>query len=290
MHAIKTNRKYQDSLFRVIFGREEHKHWLLELYNALNNSSHQCIDDLTLTTIDDVVYIKMKNDVSFLIDSQMNLFEHQSTFNPNMPLRGLLYFSQLYQEHLTSRQVSLFSSVLRKIPTPQFVVFYTGDKDLPDRSVLKLSEAFEVPCKEGEFEWTCTVINLNQNHNKTLQKNCKPLYDYCRFIEKVKQNKKDGQSLEKAADTAVDWAISENLLDGFFRRERSQIMGFYLAEFDQEVYEKNVYQDGWEEGARDNAISAARNLLQMNLCTPEQLAKALGLPLEEVLALQKEMS
>ena len=290
MLAIKTNRKYQDSLFRVIFGREEHKHWLLELYNALNNSSHQNIDDLTLTTIDDVVYIKMKNDVSFLIDSQMNLFEHQSTFNPNMPLRGLLYFSQLYQEHLTSRQVSLFSSVLRKIPTPQFVVFYTGDKDLPDRSVLKLSEAFEVPCKDGEFEWTCTVINLNQNHNKTLQKNCKPLYDYCRFIEKVKQNKKDGLSLEKAADAAVDWAISENLLDGFFRRERSQIMGFYLAEFDQEVYEKNVYHDGWEEGARDNAISAARNLLKMNLGTPEQIAQAQGLSLEEVLALQKEMA
>ena len=174
------------------------------------------------------------------------------------------------------------------------MVFYTGDKDLPDRSILKLSEAFEVPCKDGEFEWTCTVINLNQNHNKTLQKNCKPLYDYCRFIEKVKQNKKAGQSLEKAADTAVDWAISENLLDGFFRRERSQIMGFYLAEFDQEVYEKNVYQDGYnegrEEGARDTKISAARNLLQMNLGTPEQIAQAQGLPLEEVLALQKEMA
>ncbi len=296
MLQLKTNRKYQDSLFRVIFGREEHKHWLLELYNALNNSNHQNLDDLTLTTIDDVVYIKMKNDVSFLIDSQMNLFEHQSTFNPNLPLRGLFYFSQLYQEHLSSRQISLFTSALRKIPTPQFVVFYTGDKILPDRSVLKLSEAFEVPCKEGEFEWTCSVINLNPNHNKALQKNCKPLYDYSRFVEKVKVNKNSGMPLEKAADTAVDWAISENLLDGLFRRERSQIMGFYLAEFDQEVYEKNVYQDGYndgvtegrEEGARETKITAARNLLRMNVLSPEQIARAQGLPLEEVVALKNE--
>ena len=292
MQELRTNRKYQDSLFRVIFGREEHKHWLLQLYNALNNSNHQNVDELTLTTIDDVVYIKMKNDVSFLIDSQMNLFEHQSTFNPNMPLRGLLYFSQLYQEHLSSNQISLFSSALRRIPTPRFVVFYTGDKDLPDRTVLRLSDAFEVPSKEGEFEWTCSVINLNPNHNKALQKNCKPLYDYIRFVEKVKVNRKSGMPLEKAADTAVDWAVSENLLDGFFRRERSQIMGFYLAEFDQEVYEKNVYQDGYndgmEEGARDKAISAARNLLHLNVLSPEQIAQAQGLSLEEVLALQKE--
>ena len=293
MQTLRTNGKYQDSLFRVIFGREEHKHWLLSLYNALNDSHYENVDDLTLTTIDDVVYLKMKNDVSFLIDSQMNLFEHQSTWNPNMPLRGLFYFSQLYQEHLSSRQISLFTSALRKIPTPQFVVFYTGEKKLPDRTILKLSDAFEVPCKEGEFEWTCSVINLNPNHNKALQKNCKPLYDYSRFVEKVKVNKNSGMPLEKAADTAVDWAISENLLDGLFRRERSQIMGFYLAEFDQEVYKKNVYQDGYndgvEEGARDTKIADARSLLQMNVLSPEQIALALRLPFEEVQALKNEL-
>lgn len=90
------NRKYQDTLFRTIFGREEHKPWLLELYNALNDSNYQNIDDLALTTIEDVVYIKMKNDVSFLLDSRMNLYEHQSSYNPNMPLRGFFYFAKLY--------------------------------------------------------------------------------------------------------------------------------------------------------------------------------------------------
>ena len=208
-------------------------------------------------------------------------------------LRGLLYFSQLYQEYLTSKEISLFSSSLKKIPTPQFIVFYTGKKELPDCSVLKLSDAFEVPVTEENFEWTCIVLNLNSDHNKELNKKCKPLYDYCRFVEKVKLNREDGMSLDKAIENAVDWATKENLLEGFFKRERSQIMGFYLAEFDEEVYKKNVYQDGLadgrEEGARENALQNARNALKMGL-TPDQVSQITGLSSAEILTLKNELT
>lgn len=284
------NRKYQDTLFRTIFGREEHKPWLLELYNALNDSNYQNLDDLTLTTIENVVYIKMKNDVSFLLDSRMNLFEHQSSYNPNMPLRGFFYFAKLYQNYVTTNDISVYNSTLKKIPTPEYIVFYTGDdKKLDFITELKLTDAFEIPRSDKKFEWTCKVINLTSEKGKELNKKCKPLYDYCSFIAKVKQNRKDGMTLGEAINQAVDWAIEENLLDGLFKRERSQIMGDVLTEFDEELFLRTNFQDGKEEGARETALKNARNLLQMNLGTPEQIAQATELPLQEILALKNSL-
>ncbi|MCI6983283.1 MAG: Rpn family recombination-promoting nuclease/putative transposase [Treponema porcinum] len=95
------NRQYQDRLFKAIFGREEHKDWLLSLYNALNGSSYTDPSAIEINTIEGIIYVTMKNDISFLIDSQLNLYEQQSSYNPNMPLRGLMYFAELYQKHLT---------------------------------------------------------------------------------------------------------------------------------------------------------------------------------------------
>ena len=71
------NRQYQDRLFKAIFGREEHKDWLLSLYNALNGSSYTDPSDIEINTIEGIIYVTMKNDISFLIDSQLNLYEHK---------------------------------------------------------------------------------------------------------------------------------------------------------------------------------------------------------------------
>ena len=143
--SFKANREYKDRLFKAIFGRdsEQSKRWRLDLYNALNGTSYTDPDALSLTTIENVIYITMKNDISFLIGSQMNLFEQQSSFNPNMPLRGLMYFAQLYQMYLSRQEKDLFGTTLVKIPTPSFIVFYNGDRKLPDVSYQKLSDAFE---------------------------------------------------------------------------------------------------------------------------------------------------
>ena len=82
--GIGGNRKHKDTLFRKIFGTEEHKNYLLSLYNAVNHSEYSNIDDLQLITLDDVLFVSMKNDVAFLFECEMNLYEHQSTLNPNM--------------------------------------------------------------------------------------------------------------------------------------------------------------------------------------------------------------
>ncbi|MBQ2313555.1 MAG: hypothetical protein II187_01470, partial [Treponema sp.] len=192
LNPPKPKREYKDRLFKAIFGRdtEESKRWRLDLYNALNGTNYTDPDALTLTTIENVIYITMKNDISFLIGSQMNLYEQQSSFNPNMPLRGLMYFAQLYQMNLSERGEDLFGSRLVTIPAPSFVVFYNGDKKLSDVSKLRLSDAFEPAGSTEGFEWTATVINIGGNHSEGLQKKCKSLYAYCSYVNRVKQNLK----------------------------------------------------------------------------------------------------
>ena len=137
-------RNYKDTLFRMIFGRENEQsaRWRMELYNALSGKNHTNPADLELTTIENVIYITTKNDLSFLVYSQMTLYEQQSTVNKNMPLRGLMYFAQLYQMYVKKQKKDLFGELV-KIPAPQYVVFYNGDTNKPDRYKMKLSEAFD---------------------------------------------------------------------------------------------------------------------------------------------------
>ena len=279
---MKQNREYKDRLFKFIFGRdcEESKRWLLSLYNALNGSNYTDTSELTLTTIENIIYITMKNDVSFLIDNQMTLYEQQSSFNPNMPLRGLMYFAELYQIYLSRKHKALFSSKLVKIPSPRFIVLYNGGINKDDVIKLKLSDSFEVPDTSGEFEWTATMININRGHNETLQKNCKPLYDYCRYVSRVKENLKSF-SLSETVNEAVDFAIRENLLDGFFKKQKMEILNMSLTEFDQEEYDYIRRQEGYEDGSHDAKLETARTALGMNLSL-EQIIQLTGLSEEEI--------
>lgn len=98
---MQTNSKHKDRLFRFIFGNPEHKEWTLSLYNAINGSNYTNPEDIEFNTIDDIIYMGMKNDVSFLIMHVMNLREHQSSLNPNMPIRFFLHAGQLYDKYMT---------------------------------------------------------------------------------------------------------------------------------------------------------------------------------------------
>ncbi len=283
------NPKYKDSLFRKVFGAEDKRsaRWRLELYNALSGKNHTNPEDLEITTLENVIYIKIKNDVSFLVDSQMNLWEHQSTLNPNMPLRGLLYFAVLYQKHLLNTDEALFTTKLVKVPAPQYVVFYNGDNDAEDANKLRLSDAFINFDSQGDFEWTATMININKNHNQSLHKNCKALYDYCSFVDRIKNNIKSGMVKEAAIDEAIEWGIKQNLLEGFIKEQRAEVRMDLLTEFDQEQYDRIRRREGFEEGiisgTQQKAIEAALLLIKKYKATPESAAKDMNAPLELVL-------
>ena len=280
----------RDRLFKAIFGRntDESKKWRLDLYNALRGTNYTNPDALEINTIENVIYLTMRNDISFLVDSQMTLFEQQSTYNPNMPLRGLMYFAQLYQMHLSKSGKTLYHSKLVKIPNPKFIVFYNGGKETADVEYLRLSDAFETDNKNCDFEWTAEMININPGHNETLQKNCKALYNYTQYISRISENKKKGLSGIDAVNEAVDWAIKENLLDGFFKIQKEEILAMSLTEFNAEEVIQDVKAEGIAEGAENAKLEAAQNFLKEG-DSPEKIARCTGLSLEKVLELKKEL-
>ena len=298
-----TKRTFRDTLFRSIYsGKDDRsKRWLLSLYNALSDKNYTDISALEITTIDDVIYVTMKNDLSFLINSEMHLFEQQSTVNPNMPLRGLIYFSQLYQKEVAKRNLDIFGRARIKIPSPKFVVFYNGKQEQDDIVKYRLSDLFELKDESREFEWTATVININKNHNESLQKKCESLYHYCVFVDRVKANLDKRMEPEDAINEAVDFAIKGNFLEGYFKEQRMNIVGNLLTEFNQEDYDRNRraegYEDGYDdgraigrsEGERQNAIANAKNFLSETDLSPEKIAKCCSLPLEQVMALKEEV-
>ncbi|MCR4631167.1 MAG: hypothetical protein K5786_06005 [Treponema sp.] len=144
--------------------------------------------------------------------------------------------------------------------------------------------------KSGDFEWTATFININEGHNDSLNKKCKPLYDYKRFVNRIKQNLKNGMEETQAISEAIDIAIEQELLEGFFKLHKAEVEKMCLTEFDRDLYEKNRKEESYNEGVMDKAIEAAKNLLKMKLGTPEQIAQAAGLPIEKVMELAKEVA
>lgn len=236
------NRETKNHLFCFIFGSEENKKHLLSLYNAINNTTYTNVEDVEINTISDIIYIRMKNDVSFILDSDMSLYEHQSTYNPNMPLRGMIYFSTLYSQFLSENNKNIYGKSLVKIPTPRYIVFYNGDDSYPDKLELRLSDSFENPDKSGAFEWTATMLNINKGHNQNILNKCQALFQYSEFVAKIKEYRQL-MPIAQAIHKAVDYAINNNYLDGFFKKHREGIMHSCLTEFNEEVYRKGIYEE-----------------------------------------------
>ena len=293
------NKHYRDRLFKAIFGRdtEQSKRWRLDLYNALNGTHYSDPDALEVNTIENVIYMTMKNDISFLVDSQMTLYEQQSTYNPNMPLRGFFYLSQLYQMYRDKNDKNILSSRLVKIPEPRFVVFYNGSRKTPETFKLRLSDAFERRKKAADasvitakdFEWTATVININPGHNSALQKKCKSLYDYVSYVGRIAENKKKGLSTQEAVDDAVNWAIQEYMLDGFFKVNRAEVSAMCLTEYDEEATHRAFREDGYLDGVEDGKAAGMRQKAEedarsfyANGVSVELIAKSLQMTVEQV--------
>ena len=235
-------------MFRAIFDDPEHREWLLSLYNAVNNSHYTNVEDLEVTTLDDVIYTKMKNDISFLLNSQMSLYEHQSSFSPNLPLRGFLYYADLLR--LKYHDKKLYSTSRLKIATPNYVVFYNGPQDIGEKQILKLSDSFEIPVKNKEeiYEWTCTMLNINKGKNEKLMESCKALQDYSEYVSMVRGNLLSGEDLNTAVENALDEAVRRNFLNGYFEKYRARIKSMSLTEYDEEEAKKVYHDDGYMEG------------------------------------------
>ncbi len=242
----KVNRKFKDSLFRMVF---QEKKELLSLYNAINESQYTNPDDLEINTLDDVIYMGMKNDLSFLFSYSLNLYEAQSSFNPNMPLRGVFYFSDLLKGYIEINHMDIYSETLLPLPTPQFVVFYNGLKIGPERKLLQLSNSYIKPAKEEPaLECTALMLNINYGCNQELMERCKTLHDYSFFVEEVRKEIRNGHTLEEAAEHAIQVSLKEGILANFLRKNRAEVKRMVLTEYNEELHLKNVRECGYEDG------------------------------------------
>ena len=272
---LKLNRKFKDTLFRKVFNN---KRDLLSLYNALNNTEHTDESLITINTIEDAIYIGYKNDISFIINSELNLYEHQSSVNPNMPVRGLIYFAELYKGYIDQNNLLIYNERLVKLPFPRYVVFYNGTEEQPEEQELRLSDAFvQVPEGEGlkdtagteadktnkpSVEVVVQLLNINYGCNQELMEKCQKLMEYSKFVALVRvksdmlteKYKKEMKSVNKkeifaeAVALAIDEAIRDNVLKDILSKNMAEVTDMLLTEFDEKAYIEGVKKQSYEEG------------------------------------------
>ncbi|WP_050008031.1 hypothetical protein [Butyrivibrio sp. WCE2006] len=250
-NTLKVNSKYKDSVFRMLFNRKEE---LLSLYNAVNNTNYVNVDDLEINTLEEGVYMKMKNDISFIFSFELNLYEHQSTECGNMPLRFLLYVSKIIAGMIV--RDDLYKKKVIKIPAPRFVVFYNGEDMDDDISTYRLSDQYEKPLPTPELELVVTVININKNHNPDIMHACKTLNDYSVFVAKIRAYAKI-MVIEDAVEKAVDECISEGILVDFLMKHRAEVQEMSIFEYNEELHLQNVRQDAIDEANAKAAVIIA---------------------------------
>ena len=288
-------RNYRDTLFRMLY---RNKKRLLSLFNAVNGTQYDNPDDLTITTLEGVLYLGMKNDVSCIIDMMMQLYEHQSTVNPNMPLRNLFYVSDLLQKYIYEEGIDIYSRKQIKIPIPKFVVFYNGDEEQPERKEIRLSKAFSANTGETNMELVVLQININKGQNEELKAACKTLQEYAEFTERAREHRKE-MELEDAIRTTIDECIRDGILKDFLLKNKAEVYHMCLYEFDVELHERVLREEEREEGRlegiREGRLAGQQEGMQngkkfakqvfkafMSGKTPETIAEELNVPLEEV--------
>ena len=257
--SVTINRTYKDRLFKIIF---EDKKELLSLYNALTGKNYQNPDELEINTIDDVIYMHLKNDMSFILDDWQNLFEQQSTFNPNQPLRGFFYFADLYKVKYFGKKI--YSTRLLKIPTPQYIVFYNGTTNMPDKKELRLSDAFQQPTEQPDIEVIAHMLNINYGHNKELMERCRKLKEYAQFIDIIRHYLRENKqwSNEQAISKAIDDCIQNNILRDILQKERLRVMASILSEFDEVGYKEMIRQEAYEDAYEEGVEYGVKTLIE----------------------------
>ena len=292
---LRSNRNYKDTVFRMLFSDRKN---LLSLYNAVSGAHYEDPKMLEIVTLENAIYMGMKNDLAFIIDTDLFLYEHQSTYNPNMPLRDLFYISSEYQKLVDKK--SLYSSVLQKIPAPQFIVFYNGTEKKKDSWVNHLSEAFKNLSGNPKLELEVLTLNINEGHNPELMEQCQTLREYAQYVACVRRYAKEFE-LNKAVKLAVDECIRNNILSEFLRANKSEVISMSIFEYDKEEEERKLrkaeyeagvaagMKDGMKAGVADGISKgkilakkdAASSLITLGL-TVEQISSALKVDVETV--------
>ena len=226
MAIKKTNDRYRDSLFRTIFG--EDKECAMALYNAVNGTDYTDCENLQIVTLKDALYIGRKNDAAYIFHDLLSVFEQQSSYNPNMPLRGLGYISDSYEEYIAEAFDDpgiIYTGKQMRIPTPRYYVLYNGpDTEMKDHE-MRLSDAYD---GDGDIEVIAHLININKEKNNKLLEMCKPLRDYAELVYRVRKNKAEFGDNQKAVAVAVDSCIKDGIFADILRKEMAKVTSMLI--------------------------------------------------------------
>ena len=242
---LKLNREYKDALFKFIFGNESRKEYTLSLFNALNGTCYDDPSEVKLVTLEDVLFISIKNDVAFILSDTLNLYEQQSTWNPNMPLRLLSYLTKEYEKYVNENDLTLYSTKLIHLPTPKCVCFYNGKDKHGAIEILRLSDMFK---GNGNVELEVTVYNLNEEQPSL--KGCSALMEYSYFVNEMAKNRKKYATLELAMDVTLKEMSKEYSIYELLMKERGAVMSILETEYNEKAYGKTRFDEGYDEGVQ----------------------------------------
>ena len=288
--VLTANRMYKSRIFAMLFSDRNE---LLKLYNAINGTSYDDPDLLQVNTLENAVYMSMQNDVSFIIDMRLNLYEHQSTYSPNLPVRYLLYVADVYSDY--TKDMNLYGTKAVKLPTPRFVIFYNGQAEQPDRKELKLSELFSIPDADPSLELKAVMLNINKGHNRKLMETCRTLQDYAEYTFRVREYAAE-MPLDLAVEQAITECISEGILADFLRKNRAEAKKVSIYEYDEERHMRQTREEGMEEGyangfsqgIEQGITQTVINLLKSGLLTYIQIREITGLDQKQLDELKKK--
>lgn len=258
--SLPVNRIYKDRLYKMIFNDKSE---LLKLYNAINGTHYDDPAMLTITTLDNAIYMTMENDLSFIIDLRLALYEQQSTVNPNLPLRFLMYITDIYSAY--TKDMNIYGSKKVQIPLPSFVIFYNGVKSQPDRTEFLLSELFHPTTDQPALELKAVMLNINKGHNQELMNACHTLRDYSEYVARIRTYSAE-MPLTDAVEKAITECIHENILRDFLLKNRAEAKAMSIYEYDEEKTLRMFREEGYEDGERNGKIQATIEMcLEFNL-------------------------
>ena len=279
-NTVTVNRTFKSTLFIMLF---EDKNNLLELYNAMTGKQYTDPELLEVNTLENAIYMTLKNDISFLIDGRLSLYEHQSTYNPNLPLRFLLYIAKVYAG--ITKNSNLYGTKTVNIPAPEFVIFYNGEDVKPERLVLKLSDMYETKDREAKLELVAVMLNISGDNNMRLKEACRTLKEYAVYTDKIRLYTKN-IPLVDAVERAIDECIKEGILEEFLRKHKAEAKEMSIFEYDQEKHMRQEREAAWEDGhAAGIEEGRAAGIEEGHAARARETAKRLstmGMPIEKI--------
>ena len=249
----KENNELRSDVFSLLM---EEKAYALEVYNALNGSEYKDPEMVEIVKLETGISLTIRNDASFILDMYLSLYEHQSSYNPNMPLRMLIYVTEIFKGYVKAMEYDLYGRRRIDLPTPKFVVFYNGIENRPPMEVMKLSDLFHQKEESPELELECTVYNINPGNNSDFMGRCSILSQYTAFIEKVRKYRLN--NVESPIKQAIEDCIKQNILRDFLSRKGDAVLRIMTIDMTWEAREKLIRRDEREEGREEERLNTER--------------------------------